>query len=229
VLPTKHPVRAEPGVIVVLINEGCHAHRLEDPNCARNRDWRKVLSKWKAILSPSEGGSPSRRFPLFIYDWLIPDFHNEAWLRLPWQCPEWAVANLNLWQREGVLGVLYEAQSTLTAPNRWLMYYAIARRLWDENADAKTIRREACRKLFGNAAEPMERYLERLERAVAECQEHVRIWHLPDPKRVFTLEVIADCRRALEESLAKARDETVHERILREKQWFEMAMEGISG
>jgi len=184
-------MKAEPGVIVIVVNEGCHAHALEDLNCQRNRDWCENFLKWK------ETGAV-----MAIYEWYIPGCKVEAWRSLPWVSGEVAVRNLNWWKKHGVRYITYESQYEKGSgfPLRWPLYYVASLRMWDIKGTADELLTEACRKLYGAAAEHMRNYYRTLEEAMTTCPEHSSIWNLPNPSAIYTEAIISQARHHLSQA-----------------------------
>ncbi len=193
-------IKAEPGVAVMVVNEGCHAHALIDPNCERNQNWVQNFEKWCATGAT-----------MAIYEWYIPGCTHKLWRRLPWVSGEVAVENLDYWQKQGVRWVTYESQTAYEEgsgyPLRWPLYYVAAKRMWDDSLSADQILTDACGKLYGPAAEPMRKYYQILEEAMANTELHSGIWNLPDPTEVYTPEVIQRVRRCLAQAQQIAQQE----------------------
>ncbi len=188
-------IKAEPGVVVMVVDEGCKAHALDDAACARNAGWRKNFQAW--ATSGAE---------MAIYEWYIPGCSDKRWLNLPWVQGDAAVRNVRWWAAHGVQWVTYESQASFSRalPSAWPLYYVAARALWDPRLDAGVILSEACSALYGPAGASMLAYYRTLERALSAGKEHAGIWNLPDPRKVYPPAVRTACRRHLTEALAKA-------------------------
>lgn len=181
-------MQSEPSVIVIVVNEGCHAHALDNPNCPKNQGWCENFRKWQATGAV-----------MAIYEWYIPGCKVEAWRSIPWVSGEVAVRNLHWWKEHGVRFITYESQYEKGSgfPLRWPLYYIASRRMWDIEGTADTLLTEACRKLYGNAAEPMRNYYRTLEEAMTACAEHSSIWNLPNPLAVYTPTVVSQVHNHL--------------------------------
>lgn len=199
-------MKAEPGVAVMVVNSGCHAHALTDPNCERNRNWVENFEKWCATGAA-----------MAIYEWYIPGCSHKFWRRLPWVPGEIAVENLDYWQRRGVRWITYESQYEEGSgyPLRWPLYYVAAKRMWDDSLTGDQILTEACQKLYGPAADPMREYYRVLEEAMTNTRSHSGIWNLPDPTEIYTPEVSQQVRRCLARAqrIAREQDGQVWERV----------------
>ena len=184
-------MKAEPNVIVMVVNEGCHAHALDDPTCPRNRDWCENFLKWK------ETGAT-----MAIYEWYIPGCKVEAWRSIPWVSGEVAVRNLHWWKQHGVRFITYESQYEKGSgfPLRWPLYYVASLRMWDIEDTADALLTEACQKLYGAAAEHIRNYYRTLEEAMTTCPEHSNIWNLPNPLTVYTEAVVNQLRHHLSQA-----------------------------
>jgi hypothetical protein len=187
------PMKAEPGVSVMVVGEGCHAHAITDASCPRNVMWRENFERWAAT-----GALMS------VYEWYIPGTSQHFWRRLPWVAGETAVSDLRYWREHGVKWITYESQPAYEDgsgyPLRWPLYYVAARGMWDGSLSAQDILRDACRRLYGPAAEAMLAYYREIERAFRECPQHGNIWNLPDPLAVFTPQVQRRLRDYLREA-----------------------------
>lgn len=177
-------LKAAPGVVVMQVNEGCHAHALDDPTCERNVRYSANFEKWAATGAE-----------MAIYEWYIPGCSDKRWNALPWVSGETALRNLRWWKQRGMKWITYESQAGMSAPlpQAWPLYLVAARGMWQPELRAADILRESCQQLFGPAAPYMLAYYRELERALADGDEHAGIWNLPDPTKVYTPEVQARC------------------------------------
>jgi hypothetical protein len=91
-------------------------------------------------------------------------------------------------------------------PLRWPLYYVGAQGLWDPSLASKQLLSEACRKLYGPAAEPMLSYYMLLERAARGCKLTGGNWNLPKPADVYPPQVLAEARALLDRA-AEATDQ----------------------
>lgn len=192
-------VKADSNVIVMVVNEGCHAHALDDSRCARNAGWRKNFEQWAATGAR-----------MAIYEWYIPGCNAPVWQKLPWISTEVAYRNLRYWRAHSVRWITYESQPALEEPGttgyprRWPLYYLAARGLWNPDADPHAVLKEACTRLYGPAGAAMFRGFSLLDAAMMQAPVHSGIWGLPQPERVYTPAVRAGVRAALGEALAIA-------------------------
>lgn len=208
---------AEPGVSVMIVGQGCHAHPADDALCPTNVNWTQNLRRW------ADTGAL-----MGIYEWYIPGYKAHGWRRLPWVAGETAARDLELWRAHGVEWVTYESQTGYEEnpyPLRWPLFYVAAKRMWDPGLSADEILTDACQKLYGPAAQPMRRYYRELEHAMRNTPVHSGIWNLPPGDALYTPDI---CRR-LSGMLAEAAEAAtvaapqVRERIAAETAVWELA------
>ena len=146
-----------------------------------------------------------------IYEWWIPACNDPNWAAVPWYSGDSHLRNLRYWKRGGVRDVMYETNFERTDgyPQRWPLYYVGARGLWDPQLTSSQIMTEACRKLYGPAAEPMFQFYDVLEKAMVDACKVKKLgtktWHLPSPDLIYGPNVEAQASAYLERA-AKATD-----------------------
>ncbi len=175
------PIRSEPGVVIVPVGQGCHAHPIEEPACPTNAGFKDNLQRWA-----------STGVELGFYEWYIPGCSQEYWRRIPWVAGRTALADQQLLRASGVKWLTYESQHAYEEnayPLRWPLFYVAAKGMWDAELAFEVIIRDACEKLYGPAALPMCAYYSELERAIHECPVHGGIWNLPSPLDVYPEDV----------------------------------------
>ena len=186
--------KAEPNVMIMVVNQGCHAHALDDPNCPANKAWCQNFEKLLATGAK-----------LAVYEWYIPGCSQLHWRKLPWTSTNVALRNLRYWHSKGVRWVMYESQPAYEDgdgyPRRWPLYYLAARGMWNPNADPNQLLRDACDRLYGPAAEPMYRYFNTGANAVERTAVVGSGWNLPPAEDIFQEDVMADMRRALADAM----------------------------
>ncbi len=215
-------MKAEPGVVVMVVDEGCKAHALDDPACERNAKWCRNFQAWAATGAE-----------MAIYEWYIPGCSDKRWLKLPWVSGEAAVRNIRWWIAHGVKWITYESQASYSPalPLGWPLYYVAARAMWDPSLSARQILAEACHSLYGPAAEEMLAYYLTLEHAVSNTKLHSTIWALPDPAQIYDEQVQAQCRKHLARALAAAAgapDPKVWQRVSAEVQNWRLAEQTLN-
>ena len=213
-------LEAEPGVCMMLVNEGNHLHPVDErerPDISqivgRNNTREMIaLDSWKrtgALLG--------------IYEWWIPSLNHPAWKTSPWYGVETTLGNLRLWQREGVKYLTYESHGEANNgfPLRWPLYYAGARGMWDPAVDARRIMSEACVKLFGPAADAMQRYYAIFEKAMGDSTIPAKSWRLPSPEKIYAPQTASAAAAALDEAAKLAADDAARTRIAQERALFD--------
>ena len=215
------PMEAEPGVGVMVVGQGCHAHPTGDALCRLNANWTANLRDW------AETGAR-----MGIYEWYIPGYRAHGWRRLPWVAGETAVQDLALWRSHGVEWITYESQTHYEEqpyPLRWPLFYVAAKAMWDDGLSADEILTDACVKLYGPAALPMRRYYRELEHAMRNTPVHSSIWNLPPGDSLYTPDVCARLRSMLAEAAEAATDADprVQERIAAETAVWHLAEETL--
>ena len=219
--PPQPLLKAEPGVVGILINEGDHTKPLdqpERPEVARKGRCNTREVQAFAGWSQTEGLAG-------IYEWWIPGCNNPNWRRVPWYSGETALRNLRYWQRGGVKYLTYETQyeDGNGFPIRWPLYYVAARSMWDLDLTNDQIMTQACEKLYGPAAPDMLRFYQVLERAMAETPESGGNWHLPSPELIYTPPLEEAATGHLLHALQASIDPTIMARVQQEWEMWDQA------
>ncbi len=74
--PTEQ-MTAEPGVIIVAVGQGCHAHPIEEPSCPNYTGFKANFERWAATGAT-----------MGFYEWLIPGCSHLHWRKIPLSSPE---------------------------------------------------------------------------------------------------------------------------------------------
>jgi hypothetical protein len=192
--------KAEANVMVMVVNQGDHAHALEDARSETNAGWRRNFEAWVATGAK-----------MAIYEWYIPGTWSQPWRRLPWISIDTAYRNLRYWRRHGVQWITYESQPAYEDgsgyPRRWPLYYVVAQGMWNPDADPQQVLRNACDTLYGPSGEVMFNYFKALDQAMTQTRLEGSIWDLPPAESVFGDDVIATVRPLLHEALQAAKDD----------------------
>ena len=193
-------LKAEPNVMVMVVNQGCGAHALDDPACPQNQAWCENFEKWCATGAK-----------MAIYEWYIPGTTHKYWRRLPWVSTDVAFRNLRYWRSRGVRWITYESQPAYEDgtgyPRRWPLYYPSTIGMWDCDADPGEILADACNRLYGPAGAVMTRYFTNIAQAIEQAKVHGSTWHMPHAQWIFRPEVTQALRATLGEALMAARPE----------------------
>lgn len=213
-------LQAEPGVCVMIVNEGNHLHPVDE----RERpDITQIIDRSNTREMVAIDGWKRTGAVLGVYEWWIPACNHPDWLKSPWYGVETALRNLRLWHREGVKYLVYQSdgEEGTGFPLRWPLYYAGARGSWDPNVDARQIMCEACAKLYGPAADAMQRYYAVFEKAMDDCQIPVKSWRLPSPEKVYSAQTESAAGAALDEAGRLATDADAKARLAQERAQFD--------
>jgi len=199
-LPPKDPeLRAHRNLAVIICHyeDYCLAHPTNDPECLRNARYRDLIFGWQKH-------TPHIYF--YEYYWKV------NWFDLPWPIVHTIAADMPYFKSIGVEGVFTQ----YTTDNMWtnlLDYYVAAKLLWDVNADVPRILEEFYANFYREAAEPMRRYYEALERALAESPHHFPGNAPAYAHLVFTEELVEELGGYLKEALKLAEHEEVKARL----------------
>ena len=221
--PPKPVYTARPGVVVMMVNEGNHAHPLEEKEpfyirlFARRSNHREI----QAIRGWQKTGAE-----LGVYEWWIPGCGSYAWKRVPWYAGETALKNLRYWRDAGVKYMFYLTWYELGDgfPLRWPLYYVAAQGMWDPDVSAEELLATACARLYGPAAEYMLAYYRQFESAMATTRVHVGNWDLPYPEKVYPKSLYAEADMYLSRALLTATEPHARRRIEQERSLWRQAM-----
>jgi len=215
--PPKPMMKAEPGVHVMIVNEGNHTKPLDIPESKEiaSSTSRNNTRELKAINGWLETGALTG-----IYEWYIPVIGNKIWADMPWQPGELTLRNLRFWKSKDIRFVYYESQKERNGgfPLRWPVYYQAYRGMWNPELTAKEIMTEACQKLYGPASKAMVNYYAVFEKAMLETDVHVGNWALPQPDKVYTPAIEKQADQWLAEAEKTATDKLAKKRIAVEKE-----------
>ena len=226
--PPDPMVRAEPGVRIMFVNEGDHLKPLEYPElpevAQRSRNNTRELryfTGWQRT-----GGLVG------VYEWWIPSCGSEPWQSIPWYSGETALKNLRFWHRHGIRYMCYETYGFEKKPDpyplRWPLHYVGARGMWNPQVTAREVLSEACRKLYGPAAEPMRNFYQTLEQAALDTPEAGGNWGLGDPGKIYPPAVQAQASEYLQEALQATHDPAIRDRIRDEIAMWDEAREVLA-
>ncbi len=219
--------KAEPGVCVMQVNEGNHLHAWDMPE---QPDITQVIDRSNTRELIAFDGWKRTGATMAIYEWWIPTCNHDVYKVIPWCSGEVAMRNLRWWKRQGARFVLYQSGDIdwTGLPLHWPLFYVGARGMWNPDLTASQIMTEACTKLYGPAGEPMRKFYETLEQAMADCTIPVKSWRLPSPERVYTLKTEAQASALLEEAAALRVDAEMRARIDHERAMWEQAKAALA-
>lgn len=219
---------AEPGVCVMQVNEGNHTQPWDKPE---RPDISQIIDRNNTRELIAFDGWSRTGAIMAIYEWWIPSCNHEVWKEVPWYSGETAMRNLRWWKGAGVRFVTYQTGDTdwTGLPLHWPLFYVGARGMWNPELTAEQIMREACTKLYGPASEPMRKFYETIERAMADCRIPVKSWRLPSPEKAYLPEHEATAARFLEQAAGMNVSHAIRERINHETRMWARARAVIGG
>jgi hypothetical protein len=221
------PLKAEPGVCVMQVNEGNHLHPWDEPE---RPDISQIIDRNNTRELIAFDGWKRTGATMAIYEWWIPTCNHEVYKVVPWCSGEVAMHNLRSWKQQDVRFLVYQTGDIdwTGLPLHWPLFYVGARGMWNPQLTARQIMTEACTKLYGPAAEPMRQFYETLEKATSDCTIPVKSWRLPSPERVYTPEIEAQAQARLDEAAAVQVDADVRARIDHERAMWQQARSAIA-
>ncbi len=148
--------------------------------------WRKNFEKWNEIAHLKQ---------ISIWDWYCIAAARPEWKDIPWVQGDVITRNHRYWSEhkvqyiyndQGPLPEFYEDGSSF--PLRWPLWYVNAKGMWDKDLTGSQILQDACRKLFGRAADLMLSYYLALADIAIHNEAKTIGWHPPDPDLVYQVE-----------------------------------------
>jgi len=226
--PPDPMVKAEPGVQVMIVNEGDHLKPLEyreTPEAAKRS--RSNTRELRHLAGWQQTGAL-----VGVYEWWIPSCNQPPWQSIPWYSGETALKNLRCWHRNGISYLDYETygyeKQADPYPLRWPLHYAGARGLWNPNVTARQVMREACRKLYGPAAEPMMQFYRTVEQAAMDATVQGGNWGLGDPRKIYPPAVQIQASACLQQALRATNDSAILARIQDETAMWDQARKAMA-
>ena len=192
-------IKSGPGVIVFVVNQSCRAHAHDSPTCPTKKPWKENFQAWRAT-----GAEVTGIYEYYMTAWggykHIPAFLGDAALR-----------DLRYYKSQGITNIYCQGDAFATvedSPIQWPLHYVMAKGLWSVDLTAEQILRPACRKLFGQAAEPMLSFYMTCAKALEANPNHGSWWNLPDPSLTYTPEVLKTLRGQLGLAMTRAAGES---------------------
>ena len=219
--PPRPMVKAEPEIIVMLVNEGNHVQPLDKPVPPGHAKLpRNNLREQRATVGWAETGALAA-----VYEWWIPGCSDKNWRSVPWYSGQTALRNLRYWKAHGMRYITYESgyETGDPFPLRWPLYYVGARGCWDTRLTVDQIMTEACRKLYGSAADDMFTFYRTLEAAMADSDQAGGNWKLPSAERIYTPAVEARATAWLDRAARATSDANALARIADERRMWDQA------
>ena len=157
--PSDPPPRPRPNMAVMLCHyeDYCLVHSVADPDCEPNQRYLQIIRGWRK-LTPH----------IYFYEY----YNKINWMDLPWPIATAIRHDIPFYKSLGVEGLFtqYSGGNIFTT---FIPMYIAARLLWDHTADIDAFYGEFYPTFYGEAAGPMRRYHEALERRVASGEHHM--------------------------------------------------------
>ncbi len=220
--PPSPSMRAAPEVFVKFVNESNRTKPWDGSGLSEPDDFLKS----QAWIRRHFKGWLATGADLGIQDGWLPGDASREWLDTPWFSMENTVRNARYWQRHGVREVEILADNGQYDRSflRWPQLYLAARALWNPQIDPVETLRQACKNLYGPAAESMIAYFQLLEQALLETPYFHQNRNFPPAAKVYSPDIVAAAGEFLEAASVAAREhEEIAERIARESERWETA------
>jgi hypothetical protein len=195
--PLDRSTRLDDNSVIQLCRFMCHNHALTDPHCPYNVAYNKYLQGWNAI---------SRKVALYEY------YYKVSWLELPWPVLHTVRQDIAYLSKRGVFGIA--SQYAENHGSNGLVYYVLARLLWDPDQDVDALLEDFYTKFYAEAAGPMRDYYQALEEGAIASDVHLaRQRPYREVVRLFTPELLSTLDGCVLRAENKARDEKVQKRV----------------
>jgi hypothetical protein len=202
--PPKDDIPVHPNLLIELTHQRptCdYNHPIRTGESEQQRIFRNVIDMWA-----------ERSDKLGLYEY----YYKVAWCLLPFPIIHSIRDDIPYFYRKG--GKFFHTQSQLqTFGNLVQNYYLAARLTWDVESDVDSILNNFYHRFYGEAAEPMKKYYEGLERAMIEqggVISHPGMQKMiGQALNVFTPEILNRARKYLTQARARTNDSTILKRI----------------
>ena len=189
-------LQAHPSVVpaIVMGKRFCILHRIDDPDCPKNAEYRRRLDAWLQVAPH-----------LTLREWIEPGYRlstPQTWIIGP---------RIRYYRDLGGLG--YNGEILGRSPDNDLALYIAAKMLWDADQDDRALIDEFFRLYYQEAAVPMEAYYRELNRVGRRPDFHH--WNVPFGE--WTPEVFRKLRPLLEQARRAAHRPVVKRRIERDR------------
>jgi len=198
VAPPEDPtLRLHDNVVIQFCRFEGHDHPLFDPGNPKNREFHDYYLGWRKIAKN-----------IIFYEY----YYKVSWLHLPWPIVHTLREELPYLRDTGLMGIA--TQYTRNFATHGLGYYVAAKLLWNADLDVDALVEDYYQTAFAEAATPMERYYERLERAAEESGLNLAGQRpYPEIVMLFTPELMRDLDSAVAEAENLARDPQAKARV----------------
>ncbi len=177
----------------------CTLHRIGDPTCWQRTLYKQILTRWTDKLDF-----------VVVYDY---DPGNSL-VNLPFPALHNLRHDMPYFKQRGLWGFWTEGTNTWMVTH--LNYYVRAKLMWNVEADVDALVRDYCERLYGQAADAVERYIWTLEGAVERTTIHETWGRLMQWKEILR-PVRPELNRLIAEAEARAEqpDAKLHVQVLR--------------
>ncbi|MDP7251801.1 MAG: DUF4838 domain-containing protein [Planctomycetota bacterium] len=180
-------LKLETNVVVQYCFHGCYAHSLD--GCRHNREALRQFESWNRLTHQ----------PMAVWEYFMIGDHasssgGSAYLPLIYRARDTV-----RYFKQGGARYYFTQSSGKYRRNNALLYYVLARLLWNTDQDADALIHDFCQKMYGPAAGHVEKIVRLIENSVQKAEWHPRIYSdvaAPSP-RVFRPEIMADVKRLL--------------------------------
>ena len=146
--------------------------------------WKDNVANWQARVNSDNYG---------IWEWYCISAAESDWQYVPWVQGRVAIQNQQYWKSIGADYVYYD-QGPMAGYHeteddydlRWPLWYVSSKGMWDGSLTSDEILKDACRKLYGSAADAMFQYYKCLEDISAACTARSIVWYACDPGQMYT-------------------------------------------
>ena len=145
-----------------------------------------------------------------IWEWYCIAAEREVWASVPFVQGNVATRNQALWEQNGVEYVFYDQgpaasyrETEQSFSLRWPLWYVASKGMWDGSLSGEQILYDACRKLYGAAADEMFTYYKALADSSEQCRAYSMTWIPPKPSEMYPQERVDVINAAIKAAEAK--------------------------
>lgn len=146
----------------------CSIHHTGDPRCWQRQVYENIMKRWFDKLDA-----------VFIYDYDPA----KAIDNLPFPALHCLKHDIPWFRDQGAWGFYTEGTNTWMTTH--LNYYIRAKLMWNADLDVDALVREYCERFYGPAADPVEKYIWTLEKAVEDSDTHETWGRLMQWRRIL--------------------------------------------
>ncbi|MBI5091614.1 MAG: DUF4838 domain-containing protein [Candidatus Hydrogenedentes bacterium] len=178
--------------------ECCTLHPINDPNCAKNREFYQDMMAWKAICND-----------IWIWNYNT-NFSNYD---LPFPNLRVIAPNVRFFVENNAHGIFMQANASGNAGEMSdLRNYVMSRCLWDPKSDGAALVKEFCTLHYGKAGQPILDYLTMLHDNANAMGVHPGCF--PKPQEVgLTPDIAQKALKYFQQASSVADDDTVRKRV----------------